>query len=155
MQLSPHLVVTAPAPIEELLGNWRWLVPQHAKLKVATALGDLFLLLDGAVSWLDVGTGELTRVATSKASFEAELQDAEQFSLWFGPSLVEACETYGLRRKPSECFSYLQLPMLGGVYEPANFKVRSLERHLAGWGPICERLAPIPDGTTLELDVRE
>ena len=138
---------------DRLLRNWRWLVPNGCDLLLATALGDLFLRCSDGVRWLDVGNGTLDAVAEDEAAFERALQDEESRDLWLGPHLVEACEAAGLERGPVECYSYLMLPVLGGAFEPSNFCVRTLEHHLDGWGPICERIAGLPDGARVTFKV--
>jgi hypothetical protein len=137
-----------------LLRNWRWLVPDDYHVLCASLLGDLFLTdSDGRVFWLDVGGAELSEVAASVQAFEALRSDREQSNYYFGPVLVEACTQAGLSLGPGECYSYVMLPMLGGAYDPSNLKARTLQGHIAGWGPICEKLAQLPDGAQITFDV--
>lgn len=135
-----------------LLRHWRWLVPASCTILFGTALGDLFLEDEGgAVHWLDVGSIGLTPVAPGRSALAGAWEDEERRNLWFGPGLVDAIEAAGLTRGPAECFSYVMLPVLGGKFEPSNFLVRSLYDHLDGWGPICEQIATMPDGTRVQL----
>lgn len=101
--------------------------------------------------WLDVGSLELTPAAHSRSALPAAWEDEERRNYWFGPALVDGIEAEGLARGPADCFSYLMLPALGGRFEPANFRVRSLYDHLDGWGPICEQIATMPEGAQVEL----
>lgn len=141
---------------ERLLRHWQWLVPASCTVLFGTALGDLFVEDEaGGVLWLDVGSAEVVPAAPSRSAFEAAWDDDEERNLWFIPTLVDAIEARGTTRGAGECFSYLTLPMLGGAFDPANFRVRTLYDHLDGWGPICERLAGFPTGTHVELRVAE
>ncbi len=45
----------------DLLAEWRWLVPETMVPVVVSALGDLFLRdNDNSIYWLDTGSGKLT-----------------------------------------------------------------------------------------------
>lgn len=141
---------------EALLEFWRWLLPATHKPLFATALGDLFLAdPDGQIVWLDLGSGQVETVAPSEADFAQAAVDPENATLWFGANLVDALHAEGKVLGPGECYSYLQLPLLGGEYEPANFKVSDLVTHFRVWGPIHEQLHDLPDGATVEINVTE
>jgi GNAT superfamily N-acetyltransferase len=141
---------------DSLLEFWRWLLPATHRPLFANALGDLFLAdPDGQVLWLDVGSGQVEAVATSEAEFDRAAADPENAGLWFGAALVEDLREAGKVLGPGECYSYLQLPLLGGEYEPGNFKVADLVTHFRVWGPIHEQLRDLPDGATVEFEVTE
>jgi hypothetical protein len=144
------------ADADRLLRHWRWLVGPGLRPVFATLLGDLFLASsDGQVWWLDVGVAELTAVAADAEEFARQMDDPEQVDLWFGPRLVEALRAEGRRLTDGECYSYEQLPILGGEFEPANFRPRDLQTHLDVWGPIQEKIKDLPDGSTIEFVVGE
>ena len=122
----------------------------------ATALGDLFLAEpDGRVLWLDVGTGEVQPVADDEAAFRRAVADPDKASLWFGTVLVDRLRDAGKVLGPGECFCYLQLPLLGGEFEPDNFVIKDVLTHFRIWGPIHEQLHDLPDGATVEFKVVE
>ena len=83
----------------------------------------------------------------SPSEFEQAVADQDNNSLWFGHSLVDELRAAGKVLKPGECYSYIQLPMLGGEYEPDNFRVYDVLTHFRVWGPIHEQLHDLPDGT--------
>jgi hypothetical protein len=142
--------------IGRMLEFWRWLIPTTYRPLFATALGDLFLAPpDGSIWWLDMGTGELQAVAASEGEFRRAVADPEHNGLWFGAALVDQLRSAGKVLALGECYSYLQLPMLGGSFEPANFRVCDVVHHFQVWGPIHERLRDLPDGATVEFNVVE
>ncbi|HEY5906607.1 MAG TPA: hypothetical protein VIZ31_01110, partial [Vicinamibacteria bacterium] len=59
----------------------------------------------------------------------------------------------GMVPEPSECYSYVQLPVLGGDYTRGNTRVVSIAHHYKAFGPIHEKLKDIPDGTHVKFDV--
>jgi hypothetical protein len=141
---------------EQMLQFWRWLIPASRTLLFATALGDLFLTdADGQVFWLDVGSGRLQQIAANEAEFERAARDPENISLWFGAVLVDELRAAGRVLGPGECYCFLKLPLLGGEYEPDNFRVYDVVTHFRVWGPIHEQLRDLPDGTTIEFEVVE
>ncbi len=137
-----------------VLELWLWLIPESHRPLFATALGDLFLTAsDGRVLWLDMGDGQLQEVAASEAEFEQAAADPDNNSLWFGAVLVDDLRAAGKVLGPGECYCYLQLPMLGGTYEPGNFRVYDVVTHFRVCGPIHEQLRDVPDGGTVEFKV--
>jgi hypothetical protein len=139
-----------------MLESWRWLVPESHRPLFVTALGDLFLADPGGrVLWLDIGSGELQPVADSPAEFERAAADPDNHRLWFGEAFVDQLRAAGMVLGPGECYCYLLLPMLGGEYEPGNFRVYNVITHFRVWGPIHEQLRDVPDGTEVEFKVIE
>ena len=139
---------------DALLEFWLWRLPPTSRPLFATALGDLFLCdSHGRIGWLDVGSGGLQMVASDLCHFEELATDHEKSCLWFGQSLVDDIREAGHILKPGECYSYWQLPILGGAYEPGNFRVSEVVTHFRVWGPIHEKLKDIPDGTSIDFVV--
>jgi hypothetical protein len=129
------IVPLAGIDADVMLEFWRWLIPPSHRPLFATALGDLFLSdPDGRVLWLDMGDGQLREVAASEAEFERAAADPDNNSLWFGAALVDQIRAAGKPLGPGECYCYLQLPMLGGEYEPGNFRVYDVATHFRVWG---------------------
>jgi len=150
------IVTLADVDIGSMLKFWRWLIPETHRPLFATALGDLFLSApDGSVWWLDVGDGQLQAVAASEDEFRRAVTDPDNNCLWFGAALVDQLRAAGKVLAAGECYCYLQLPMLGGEYEPDNFRVFDVVHHFQVWGPIHEQLRDLPDGATVEFKVVE
>jgi hypothetical protein len=157
VSVREDLIVTlAGIDADAMLEFWRWLVPPSHQPLFATALGDLFLSApDGRVLWLDVGNGQLQEVAASAAEFERAAADPDNNCLWFGAMLVDRLRAASKVLGPGECYCYLQLPMLGGEYEPANFRAYDVVTHFRVWGPIHEQLRDLPNEATVEFRVVE
>jgi hypothetical protein len=155
MDIREDLIVRlADVDIAQMLEFWRWLIPPTCCPLFATALGDLFLAdAEHRIQWLDIGVGQLKQVASSIAEFENAVADPDNASLWFGASFIDELRTAGKTLASQECYSYIQLPMLGGEYEPANFRVYDVVTHFRVWGPIHEKLRDVPDGTQIEFEI--
>ena len=96
---------------------------------------------------------EFEPVARDKTDWLSRLNDPRVLADWSARLLVEKLETHGLVAVDGQCFSYLQCPILGGPYEPSNFKSVSLQQHFNIWGPIHEQLRNLPNGTTVRFEV--
>jgi T6SS immunity protein Tdi1, C-terminal len=139
---------------ELMLESWRWLIPSTHRPLFATALGDLFLTdPEGQILWLDMGDGQLQQVAASEAEFVRAAADPDNSSVWFGAVLVDELRAAGKVLGPGECYCYLLLPMLGGEYEPGNFRIYDVVTHFQVWGPIHEQLRDVPNGATIEFEI--
>lgn len=155
MDIREDLIVRlADVDIDQMLEFWRWLIPPTFCPLFATALGDLFLVdTEERIQWLDIGVGQLKQVASSIAEFEIAVADPDNASLWFGASFIDELRTTVKILDPQECYSYIQLPMLGGEYDPTNFRVYNVVTHFRVWGPIHEKLKDLPDGTKIEFKI--
>jgi hypothetical protein len=139
-----------------LLRHWRWLVADTYRPLLATALGDLFLAdAEGRAWWLDVGAGQLVPVAEDAGHLAELLEAGEDRDVWLGPGLVGQLRAGGAILRPGDCYSYQTVPILGGDFVPANFRVRPLQAHLDLWGPIQEKIKDLPDGAEVEFIVGE
>lgn len=148
------IVPLAGVDTDRMLEFWRWLISESHRPLFATALGDLFLTdPDGRVFWLDIGDGQLQQVAANLAEFERLAVDPDNNSLWFGSVLVDELRAAGQVLGPGDCYCYLQLPILGGQYEPGNFRIYNVVTHFQVWGPIHEQLRDAPDGATVQFEV--
>jgi hypothetical protein len=133
---------------DDLLGEWRWLVPPELSLHLVSTLGDCFLMdKAGAIYWLDVGGAELTRIANSSAEFDALRQQSNNASQWFCPQLVGDLLSEGKSLKPHQCFSYKTPLTLGGEYSPENFEPTDIAVHFGVLGQIQKQVKAFPVGT--------
>lgn len=82
---------------ERLLAEWKWLCPAPMTLVARSAFGDLFLRdQEGAVFWLDIGIGKLTRVCYSEAEFLEIAKSEGKRAEWFAEADARAAKHKGL-----------------------------------------------------------
>ena len=137
-----------------LLRHWSWCVPSGHRLVCVTQLGDAFLHAPDESVWLlDAGRGTLERVAGHELQWRAQLRDLETVDLWSGRVLVARLLQGGLSLAAGQCFTYWQSPVLGGTYDPSNFKVVGVQQHFAIWGPLLGSIKGLPDGTSVKFVV--
>ncbi|KAB2969394.1 MAG: DUF1851 domain-containing protein [Thermoanaerobaculia bacterium] len=143
-----------PAESEVLLRDWRWLVPEGFRLLCVTRIGDGFLEApDRSIWWLDAGSAEFVPVARDREDWLERIREPGVLDEWSAGVLVEKLESELSPAGDGQCFTYLQCPILGGTYEPSNFKLVSLHEHFGIWGPIHERLRDLPDGTAVSFEI--
>jgi hypothetical protein len=135
---------------EQLLGEWRWLIPQRMTILSITLLGDVFLRdSDGSIHWLDVAGGKLSKVADSEAAFESALRDEALRDNWFLPQVISELAAKGSKLKPRQCYSYKKPPCLGGSFDAANFEPTDLVVHFSILGQIHAQIKDLPEGTPI------
>jgi hypothetical protein len=138
-----------------LLRHWEWLVPLDFQTICVTRLGDVFLQdPHGSVWFLDAGAGTFEMVAGSVAAWSDLLHDDGRLKQWSAEKLIERLEAAGLRLGSGQCYTYWQSPIMGGTYEPANFKVVDVQKHFDIWGPLLGSLKDLPDGTRVQFVVK-
>jgi len=150
--LADYIIDPSGIDWPDVLASWAWLLPPEFTIWIVNRFGDLFLVQeDGSVHWLDVGAGELRRVAESRDHFANLLDDADNARDWLLMPLVEKLVDAGIRLGPGECYGYVKLPILGGDYTVSNTRVVPIAGHLEALGPIHEKLKDLPDGTGVIL----
>jgi hypothetical protein len=138
----------------DLLAPWAWLLPRELTVWIMNRFGDLFLVMtDGSVHMLDVGGGSLKRIADSRDNFALRIDEGDNANDWLMIPLVDQLVQAGRRLQVGECYSYWQLPLLGGDYTLENTRVVTIDHHYKAFGPIHEKLKDVPDGTRVELKV--
>jgi hypothetical protein len=139
---------------EDLLKDWRWLIGDSAQPILISSVGDAFIQDEtGKILWLDTGGGEITEVASSYEVFQAELKDEEKVNEWFLAPIVAELKGLNIFLERRQCYSYKQLPIVGGQYEASNFQPADLSFHFAATGQLCFLLKDIPDGTQIKFTV--
>jgi len=136
-----------------LLDCWTWLVPRDAVVLIMNRFGDLFVeLQDGSVHMLDVGRGSFEQVAASRHQFTRLLDEPGNAADWLMIPLVDALCAAGITLAEGQCYTYRQLPVLGGGYAIDNVNRVSIQRHYRAVGPIHEKIEDLPDGTRISFD---
>ena len=153
-RLADYIVDHQGVDWPDLLSSWAWLVPRVLTVWIMNRFGDLFLVFeDGSVHMLDVGRGSLQRVADSRDDFANRIDQGDNANDWLMIPLVDELRAAGVVPGPSECYSYVQLPALGGDYTRGNVRVVSIAHQYKAFGPIHKKLKDIPDGTIVKFDV--
>ncbi len=152
-KLSDYTIEHADLDWAHLLGPWAWLLPRQLTVWLVNRFGDLFVVLeDGSVHMLDVGCGSFERLADSRNHFAQLLDEGSNADEWLMIPLVDELVASGLAPGPRECYTYVQLPVLGGDYVLRNVKIASVEWPYMAFGPIHEKLKDLPDGTQVALE---
>jgi hypothetical protein len=132
----------------ELLESWAWLLPPEFTVWIMNRFGELFLVFDdGSVHWLEVGAGELKRVADDRDHFAQLADDHDNANDWLMIPLVEKLVAAGILPGEGECYAHIKLPILGGDYTVENTHIVQIVHYFRALGPIHERLSELPDGT--------
>ena len=80
-----QLATKTTYPIEQLLDDWRWLLPDEVELVIITKSGDAFVRRrrDGVILWLNVVEGAVEQVAATLDEFQAAITDQQNVQAWF------------------------------------------------------------------------
>jgi hypothetical protein len=83
MSLQDYIIDHRSLNWPELLKNWAWLLPEEFTIWIMNRFGDLFIVLDnGTVHVLDVGGGELEKVAETRDDFAAKIDEDDNADDW-------------------------------------------------------------------------
>ena len=114
----------------KLLEYWRPPLPPDATLWFVNLLGELFFTTsNGAVHWLNVGTGTLHEVAPTREAFAQLLDRRENADLWLRIPLIESCRAAGIVLGADECYGFKIPPSLLGKYEASNLQPTNIYSH--------------------------
>jgi hypothetical protein len=134
----------------DLLSAWQWLLKRPVDLLLVSSLGNMFLVIEnGRVLWLDVGSAELTDVASDVGEFRSLVSKPENMNQWFIPQLVGDLKESGMNLKTGQCYSYKVPPVLGGELQVTNFEPVDLSVHFSVLGQIHNQLKDLQPGTSV------
>jgi len=132
MDINDYLLPVDGSDWRALLVDWLPDLPPSFTLWLVNRFGDLFFVLDdGAVLWLDVRSGQLTRLADTREAFAALLDVGDYAEQWLHLSLVDACVEAGLVPAEGQCYGFRQPLELGGSATVGNVEVLGLAVHYA------------------------
>lgn len=152
MNIHDYLIGHAGFDWRSLLEEWRWILPAEFRVWLLTRSGDLFITLsDGSINMLDVGAGELRRVAVSREEACTLIDDAGVAEDWLMIPIVDQLIASGAVLGPGQCYSFRQLPTLGGSYVAENRMVFPINEHFGAWGSIQRQISELPDGTEIAI----
>jgi Domain of unknown function (DUF1851) len=139
-----------------LLQEWHWLLPPRSPVWLFTRAGDAFVERpDGSIHMLDVGAGQLHKVAASRNEAAAKIQEPEVAKDWLMIPVVDQLVASGSVLAAGQCYSFKMLPALGGSYGPEGRTVLPIREHFGGWGSMHRQLLDVPIGSQVRIVVRE
>lgn len=138
--------------LSALRSAWAWLLPLLFEPVLASTLGDVFFQQGGPeVFWLNTGTAEITKVASSRTEFQ-ELLRTEKADEWFMPHLIAQLLEAGKRLKPDGCYTYVALPIFSeGKYEVSNLNPVPAAEHFSLTGETHRKVRNLPDRSKVQL----
>ena len=105
-------------------------LPRDFTIWLVNRLGEPIIVTpDGAVHWLDVGTGKLNQLATNREQFAQLLDQGNNADTWLRISIVNACRQAGMTLASDECYGFKIPPILQGQYEVTNLQPTKLDLH--------------------------
>ena len=152
MNIHDYLIDQTGLDWQELLREWHYLLPPKFRVWLLTRVGDLFITLpDGSIHMLDVGAGELRKVAASRDEFCAKIDEPGVAADWLMIPIVDQLVSSGAVLGLGQCYSFRQLPVLGGSYKADNRMVFPIREHFGAWGSIHRQISGLPEGTTVVI----
>ena len=150
MNLQDYLIDQTGLDWQSLLEEWRWLLPSKFRVLLLTRTGDVFVVLpDDSVHLLDVGAGTLSQVAESQDEFTARIEDPAVANDWLMISIVDDLVASGVMLAVGQCYSFRQLPIVGGTYTAENRMAFSIREHFGAWGSVQRQISELPDGAEI------
>jgi len=144
--------LTVPFDVSErstLLADWVWLIGPSKLPILVTAAGDAFVQDgdNGTVHFLEVSTGQVSKVADDIDQFKTCLSDREFVASHFAVEMVEDLRGNGVALSAGEVYTFRQPPVLGGELVFDNVEKADLRVHFSLMGQIHEQVAALPPGT--------
>ena len=90
---------------------------------------------------------------TARDDFATKIDEGDNANDWLMIPWVDRLVAAGKLLEAGQCYSYVQLPIVGGDYSPENTRIVAIETHYAALGPIQEKLKDIPEGTQVDFHV--
>jgi hypothetical protein len=148
MNIHDYLIDQTGLDWQSLLVEWHWLLPPQFRVWLLTRTGDLFISVpDGSIHMLDVGAGTLKQVAKSRDEFCTKIDEPGVADDWLMIPIVDHLVASGVVLGAGQCYSFQQLPVLGGTYTPENRMAFPIREHFGGWGSVHRQMSDLPDGS--------
>lgn len=156
MNIHDYLIDQKGLDWPSLLEEWRWLIPPKFRVWLLTRTGDLFITVpDGSIHMLDVGAGELRRVASNRDEACTRIDEPSVAEEWLIIPIVDQLVASGAVLGAGECYSFRQLPALGGSYSADNRFVLPIREHFGAWGSVQRQISDVPDGTQIIIEAAD
>jgi|GEM_PF-5421026 len=138
---------------DELLAPWSWLpLPGGAVVVAASKVGDLFFEDgEGVVHRLDTHLGLIDRIADDETAFFEGLE--ENLVPWFRCVAVFQALEKGVKLEGMNVFALGKPVALGGEFDLENLVQTDLKTHVLFQAELLRKLAELPPGGSLEVEV--
>ena len=156
MNIHDYLIDQTGLDWASLLEEWHWLLTPRFSIWLFTRAGDLFITLpNGSIHMLEVGSGELSRVADSRDDACAKIDQPGVADKWPRIPVIDQLVASGCVLGPGQCYSYKILPVLGGSYKAEERVLLPIREHFGAWGSLHRQIADLPDGAEIEIKVTD
>lgn len=146
------------APVTDLgedfsdsMAPWSWLVPPKALPLMITAMGDLFVTVEGEVWFLDMEGGRFSRVSADREGWKKLMRDPGPTFDWLRPDLVSMLLDDGRSLGAGEVFSPLVPVVLGGSRTADNYVGSQWRAHMNFLGQVHDKIRGLPFGERIQL----
>ena len=111
---------------------------------------------DGSVHVLDVGSGELRRVADSRDDARVKIDEPKVAEDWLMIPVVDQLVASGCILGSGQCYSYRVLPVFwAAVTRPKGRVLLPISEHFGAWGSLHRQIAVLPDGAQIKIEVTD
>jgi hypothetical protein len=136
--------------IEQLLAEWRWLVPETMKPLWLNSFGDWMLEApDGQIHFLDLLEGAFNCIAPSKRILHEMLQEEENRNRWLMAEWFQICNERRLFLARGQCYGWKVAPIIGGKLEFLNIQVFDIAVYECIMGQVHRQVQRLPEGATV------
>jgi hypothetical protein len=137
---------------ETLLEDWVWLIGKRKLPILISAAGDAFIqdTDDGTIHMLDVAAAKSGLVSESADEFQSLLSDKEFVGEYLSVQRVGDLRMKGIILKPSQVYSFIKPPLLGGEYALENIHAADAQVHFSINGQIGAQVNVLPSGTPID-----
>lgn len=138
-----------------ILADWAWLLPEELTVWLMNRYGDLFFIFnDGSIHMLDIGAGEIEKLAENEEEFLVKINEDDNANNWLMIPLVDRLMEAGKILQVGRCYSFIIAPILGGEYSVENTTTMSIAEHYGVYASIHQQIKDLPDGTKVRLKVK-
>ena len=142
--------------VDDLLKEWRWLVPATMTPLWLSAFGDwAFVGQDKRVFHLDILEGSFGPIALFESAMTELLESEEMRNRCLSADWFEICNKRGLYLGPGQCYGWKVAPILGGEFNFSNIQVFDVLVYETIMGQLHRQLKELPEGYVIsELRLR-
>jgi hypothetical protein len=139
---------------DELLIDWRPLIPAAARPWMLTKFGELFFAhADGKIGMLRVSDFSYEIVAKHETDFFEWLVDPDKMTEWFLAPLLESMDLAGKKLDAGQCYSFITPLGLGGTLKRDNVMVIPITHHFKCFGEVFREIKDLPDGAQVQFKI--